>query len=104
MKVFNDLTDAQKTAAIDHCYTQLLTDILEHGIRFNDEMNQDDTQARIDKAVAKAEAKQTPWFAHEYIADDKKLVECLRGMAECTAEDAMYSEPTDGPVIDGIIK
>jgi hypothetical protein len=102
MKTFNDLSEEQKVKAIDKQYTRILKGILEYGIRFDDKLNEDDTQKRIDKAIKKADAKQTPWFASEYIEDDKVLVERLRGMAQCDAEDALYSEP-DEYVVDGIL-
>jgi lysozyme family protein len=91
MKTYNDLTTQQQQSAVNYELGRLVEAIMEGAIRFNDKLNGDDLQARIDKACQKADAMQTPWFAHEYI-----LATCrddLTGMAECSAEDAMYSEP-----------
>jgi len=70
------------------------------GVRFNDALNHDDLQARIDAAGEKANAMQTPWFWGEYIMDTCR--EDLEGMARCTAEDALYSAPPEH-VISGIV-
>lgn len=91
---YSRLTKDLKAKAVQHFVSELLVGILEHGIRFNDELNQDDLQARIDKAIAKAEKMQTPWFAHEYILETCR--EELEGMASCNAEDAKYFVSADG--------
>jgi hypothetical protein len=66
-----------------------VTDILE-GLRFNDALNGDDLQARIDKAIQTAEDNRTPWFAGECVLETCR--EEIEGMARCTAEDALYPE------------
>ena len=98
MKTFTELNSKQQIKAIEKCVNELLRDIME-GIRFNDAENSDDLQARIDKAGEKANAMQTPWFWSEYIMDTCR--EDIEGMARCTAEDALYSEPGEN-VISGI--
>ena len=90
MKTYNELTEAQQAAAVSYVLGRLLEAILNGGIRFNDELNQDDLQARIDVANAKADAMQTLWFAHEYILDTCR--DDLTSMAQCTAEEALYAE------------
>jgi hypothetical protein len=89
VKTWSDLTEEQQTKAIDHEIESLVTDILE-GLRFNDAMNGDDLQARIDKAIEKADAMRTPWFAGAYVLDTCK--DEIEAMARCTAEDALYPE------------
>ena len=99
MKTYQQLTDKQKKAAEIKALESLLRAILEGGLRFDDKPNEDDLQARIDKAVAEADAKQTPWFAHEYILDTCR--DNLEGMARADAEDSLYSEANER-VVSGI--
>jgi hypothetical protein len=99
MKTFEQLTPEQQTKAVQQCLTNLLTGIAEGAIRFDDSKNADDLQARIDKACARAEQMQTPWFAHEYVLDTCR--EDLESIARAEAEDAQYSEPTEH-VIGGV--
>jgi hypothetical protein len=90
MKTFEQLTDQQKDKARQKAAECLLEAIIEGAIRFNDELNRDDLQARIDAAIQKAEDMRTPWFAHEYIMDT--CADDINGMAECDAMDAYYLE------------
>lgn len=99
MKTFEQLDSTQQEKAIQKCTVRLLEAILEGGIRFNDQLNQDDLQARIDRAMAQAEKMKTPWFASEYVMETCK--DEIEGMARCDAEDALYSEGEN--VIAGII-
>lgn len=100
MKKYDELTSEQKERALIKATSRLLSDIIEGSIRFNDETNGDNLQARIDAAILKAEKMYTPWFAHEYIMETCKSE--IEGMAQCDAEDSLYSEP-DEIVISGII-
>jgi hypothetical protein len=100
MKKFNELTPEQQAKAEEKALNQLLEDICNQRIRFNDELNEDDLQARIDEAGRKAEAMHTPWFWSEYIMET--CAEDLKGMARCTAEDALYAEPGER-VIKGVL-
>ena len=93
MKTFQHLTDKQQEGARNHELTELLRATIEGGIRFDDRKNGDNLQARIDKAVAQAEAMRTPWFAHEYILDTCR--EDLEGIAVVQAQDALYREPDE---------
>ena len=88
MKQYNQLTAAQQGQAVDATTVSLLKAILDGGLRFNDALNGDDLQVRIDAACQKAEDMQTPWFAHEYIMDTCR--EEIEGMARTDAEDALY--------------
>ncbi len=90
MKKFDDLTEKQQAAAEQHFLGILLEHVVSGAVRFNDEMNQDDLQARIDMALDHAERNQTPWFGGEYILEVAR--EDLEGMARCDAEDAIYLE------------
>ena len=100
MKTFRDLTADQRTKAIQKCTTELLEAICEGAIRFNDELDRDDLQKRIDKAWDKMNRLHTPWFIGEAIMET--CGEDLEGMARSDAEDALYSEPAER-VIRGII-
>lgn len=100
MKTFSELTPEQQKAAVEKCTNNLLKEITEGTVRFDDKRNKNKLQKKIDAAWKKAEAMQTPWFAHEYIMD--AIGDDIRGMATATAQDALYSEP-DEHVIDGIL-
>jgi hypothetical protein len=93
MKKFDELTEEQKTKAIEKTLIEILEDIVNGSIRFNDELNQDDLQARIDKAFDKAEKMRTPWFSHEYILETCR--EDLESLAICQAEDMIYLEQNE---------
>jgi hypothetical protein len=67
MKTFKDLTPSQQSAALGKCRENLLEAIMEGALRFNDVLNHDDLQARIDKAGADCERLRTPWFIGEAI-------------------------------------
>ena len=100
MKTYEQLTPEQQEKALTKETLNLLQAIMERAIGFNDELNGDNLQARIDKAIEEAEDNRTPWFAGDYVM--KAVGEDIKGMAQCTVEDALYSEP-DENVIDGII-
>lgn len=90
MRTYDELTSEEQSAATDKATDELLQAIVEGAVRFNDEANGDDLQARIDKAFAEAEAMQTPWFAGEYVMD--AAGDELRSMAQAGAEDALYPD------------
>lgn len=90
MRTFGVLIEAERKVAVEYATTQLLRAILEGGLRFNDKLNGDHLQAKIDRAWRKAESMQTPWFAHEYIMETCK--DEIMGMARADAEDSLYSE------------
>ena len=98
---YDQLSGTLQAEARRRAEDALLTAICE-GLRFNDTLNGDDLQARIDAAMERADEMQTPWFAHEYVMDTCAVE--LRGMAQCDAEDAAYDEPDDPRVISGIIQ
>lgn len=103
MKTFAQLTEKEKLKARQYHMSRLYSAIAEGALRFDDLKNNDDLQARIDSALAGAEKNHTPWFAHEYLAEDPVIRSAVEGMAECDAEDSLYSEPGDLSVIDGIV-
>ena len=88
MRTFEQLTAGEQEAAENRAASDLLQAICDGAVRFNDELNKDDLQARVDAAFARAEKMQTPWFAHEYIMDTCR--DEIEGMARADAEDAMY--------------
>ena len=90
MKTYQDLTPELQANAREIALTQLLEGITGGIIRFNDELNGDGLQARIDAAGDKANDLQTPWFWAEIILETCR--EDLEGMALCDAEDALYPE------------
>jgi len=90
MKTYEQLTAQEQEWAVNKTTSDLLGLIVEGAIRFDDEKNEDDLQARIDAGIQQADDLQTPWFAGECImefaGDD------IRSMAQVDAEDALYSE------------
>ena len=100
MKTYAQLTEEQQAVARAKALGELLTDICEQRIQFNDKLKHDGLQKRIDEAGAKAEKMQTPWFWHEYILDTCR--EDLESMALRTAEDALYPEPGEH-IIRGVL-
>jgi hypothetical protein len=89
VKTYDELTSEQQESARLYALHELLMDICEHGLRFDDSMNEDDLQARIDAAGKRAERMRTSWFWCEYILDTcREELECL---AAGTAEDAVYT-------------
>jgi hypothetical protein len=97
MKYFDDLTEKQQGAAVQYCLNDLLVGIVEGAIRFDDEKNGDDLQARIDDAFARAELAMTPWFAHEYIMEVAR--DELVAMARADAAATVYLEEDDAPIV-----
>jgi hypothetical protein len=91
MKSYDALTETQKERAVALALENLLASIYEGVVRFNDELNKNDLQARIDAAIAKSDEMQTPWFAGEYIIDT--CGEEIMAMTQCDAEDSYYAEP-----------
>lgn len=57
MKTYTQLTEQQQQAAVDRCLTDILKDIIEEGIRYDDKRNGDDLQARIDAAAPRRISK-----------------------------------------------
>ena len=99
MKSYTELDEGQQKRAVERCLRNLLDDVLA-GLRFSDELNRNDVQARIDKAIGEAESMRTPWFAGEYVMD--AVGEELESIARAEAENALYSETSDY-VIAGVI-
>ncbi len=112
MRTYEQLTEEQQAKAQEFALKRVLECVLE-GMRFNDELNGDNFQASVDKAIAKADEMQTPWFASEYIMEARynpgeghiteddglwPVAEMLRGMASCDAEDALYVEADEHTV------
>jgi len=91
MKTYAELTQEQQEQAVERALSELLTDIAQNGLRFDDAASGDDLQARIDRAGETAEQMQTPWFWPGYIMDT--CADDLQAMARATAEDALYAEP-----------
>jgi hypothetical protein len=87
MKKFVDLTTEQQETAVSMALAEVLRDVVSGAIRFADELNGDDIQRRIDKALAEADRLQTPWFAGEVVMEDSAVAAVLRGLAQADAED-----------------
>lgn len=88
--LFKDLNSEQQQAAVDYFTARILDHVCSGLIRFNDKLNDDTLQADIDRALAKADEMQTPWFASEYVMET--VGEQLISMAQCDAEGAVYVE------------
>jgi len=93
MRTFDDLTGPEQAKARSKALDELLTLVAEGAIRFNDKLNGDGLQARIDAAWKQACDMQTPWFVGEYIMET--CADDLRSMAEADAQDASYPSPDE---------
>jgi hypothetical protein len=93
MRTYDELTEAEKTKAAEKATDRLLGLIVEGAVRFNDELNGDGLQARIDAAMVEANDMQTPWFAGEYVME--AAGEEIKSMARMDAEDALYPAPDE---------
>lgn len=87
MKRYDQLTAEQQEAAANHFVGEALCAILECAISFEED---NELQAKIDAACAKAESMQTPWFAGEYIMDT--CADEIREMALAEAKECIYME------------
>lgn len=103
MKTYEQLTPAQQEKARETALNALLTAVCEGSVRFSDSLNGDDTQDRIDRAFKKADRMQTPWFAHEYVMEDKKVAEFLTGIANAEAEQALYRNVNESVMNEPIL-
>lgn len=93
MKSYYDLTPEQQEKAVLTAIAHLLEGICNGTIRFDDKTNQDDLQAKIDRAFEQADEAQTPWFAGEFVMD--AVGDEVKSMARASAEDAFYVEPNE---------
>lgn len=93
MRKWNNLNENERTRAVNKVLDKLLEAVVEGAIRFDDELNKNTLQAKIDTAIKAANKNQTPWFAGEYIYE--VVSDELRGMAQCDAEDAFYPSPDE---------
>lgn len=96
MKTYNELTEKEQKQAIAYFASQLLEDLISGSISFNDKINEDDLQSRIDSALNKMEKNHTPWFAAEAIMET--CSDDINGIAQCSAEDAIYSGPDENVI------
>ena len=102
MKRFDELDSTTQEWALARALDdvlRMLKAILDEGLRFNDQANGDDLQARIDAAIDRADELQTPWFAAGCILDDAVVKDALESMARADAEEALYAGPDDPPVV-----
>ena len=97
MRQFDELTNDEQDQVVSQEMTSFLTAIIEGAIRFNDGLNGDDLQARIDKAQERAEEMQTPWFAHEYVMDTCK--DEIESLARGALQDCLFASPDEPRVI-----
>lgn len=92
MRTYEDLSGTEQAEARSLALNDLLQAVCEGAIRFDDEKNGDDLQARIDAAAARMEELHTPWFMAEALMEDDQVKDHLKGMAGCDAEDAFYAD------------
>lgn len=92
MKSYRDLSKDQQTKACEFFFCIWLQNVAANTIRFGGSAEMDTLQEQIEKACLRAEAAQTPWFAHEYLQDDDVIVHNLRKLATADALEAFYME------------
>jgi len=88
MRTYAQLNETEQALARSKEVDDLLKAILDEDLRFDDEKNHDDLQARIDGAIISADQMQTPWFAAECIMETCR--EDIESLAQASAEDAIY--------------
>src|SRR3989338_7804455 len=93
MRRFDDLTEKEQAASEQAAQASILEDIVSGFMRFNDEANGDDIQARIDAAVVEMERMQTPWFLAERLMEDDQVRALVEGIARALVEDTYFLEP-----------
>lgn len=98
MKNFTELTNEQQTAALAHCYNDLLKMICDDAIEFTETA----LVEGIEKARVHSEEMRTPWFFTSMV--DEYVGDLLRPIVEDWARSAIYAEPDDPEVIYGVIK
>jgi len=90
VRTYDNLSTDEQLVAVEKATQPILEAICEGAIRFNDSLNGDDLQDRIDNAVMQADSMQTPWFVGEYVME--AAGEEITGMGRCDAEDALYPD------------
>jgi len=90
MLTYNQLNQEQKEKAFSYALGLMLQDISCGAIRFNDELNGNNLQERIDSALEKAEKMKTPWFSGEFIYESCK--EEIDSMVIVQVEESLYAE------------
>lgn len=93
MRTYSELNETERATAVERAMGRLLAAICEGALRFNDELNGEDLQSRIDAGLARAEELRTPWFASEYVLDAAR--DELEAMARSDAEDCLYLDPDE---------
>ena len=82
---YNELSDSEKEAALNHFLLDELTTVCEMPEWYEYD---EDLYKKIIEAGDKAEKNQTPWFTHEFIMED--CGDELRAIALTNAESALY--------------
>ena len=93
MRTFEELDQAEKERAFDLFTNKLIGELITGVFRFSADVHEN-LQEAIDGAMDQAERMQTPWFAHEYIADAEyvggKVIDTLRDIAQCDASESAF--------------
>ena len=99
LRPFDALTRDERARAVAIARAHLLDAICAGGVRFDDEANGDDLQARIDAAAEEMDRLRTPWFLAERLMEDEHVADELTRLALADAEDALYRTPDAPPVV-----
>lgn len=91
MRTWNDLSEEERQLAVDKTLCDLVGNIVEGAIEFDDKLNGDNFQASLDEAIEEANQRRTPWFAGVYVLDAGR--KDLETIARCDAEEAYYPAP-----------
>lgn len=93
MRTWNQLNSDEQQRAVNKALRTLITDITRGVIRFNDQLNNDNLQSKIDIAIKNATDNQTPWFAEEFVYE--AVGDELKPIANCNAEYSFYPSPNE---------
>jgi len=88
LRIYAQLDEKEQEEAVYLTLNELLKNVIEGSVVFNDEANGDSLQLRIDAAVKEATQAETPWFASMEILDTCR--EELKVIATHMAKESLY--------------
>jgi hypothetical protein len=101
MKKFDELTDQQKSSAVQFIYNSFIAMLCEDGVcpNLGSDALEDKLTEFAESAGAEADRLSTPWFMNEILADliesDKETYEKMLRVAEESAKVYYYKEDGD---------
>lgn len=101
MKTYTQLSPLEKQRAHDKAKESIFEAINETDYGFWQQVWGTAFADQVRRASEKAEEMRTPWFWLNYVGD--YLGDLIHQLAVDDAERAVYAEPSDPPVVTGVI-